>query len=161
MSILSLGRPRLANDVSRERWWNWNPARPKVVAAPVETVPADSWWNWNPYRRTARHIEAEGRREGYAKGARDEHRVMTRRARRRSHPLIGFVVLVAAVCGVGFLGLAYETGSFAGGGAVIDQKLAEWRTDILGAAGNAGEQGGHAMQSVGQSISTQSRQLSQ
>ena len=160
MSILSLGRSHRAADVSQERWWNWNPARPKMVAAPVETAPAP-WWSWNPYRRTARHIEAQGRREGYSKGARDEYRVMARRQRRRSHPIIGLVVSVAAVSGAGFLGLAYETGSFAGGGAVIDQKLAEWRADVVGMAGRAGDQGGHAVQTVGQRISTQSQQLSQ
>jgi hypothetical protein len=158
MSILSLrhSRPAAATvEDARERWWTWNPARPKPAAAPVAVEEPASWWRWNPYRGS----EAQDRRAGYAKGARDERRVMARR-RRRGHPVFAFVILVAAVSGVGFLGLAYETGSFASGGAVIDQTLAQWRADLLGAASQAGDQGGHAVQRVGQSISSQSRQIS-
>ncbi len=162
MSILSLGRSAKSVGATGERWWNWNPARRSVVVPPVATATAATWWSWNPYRRQeAKRIEAEGRREGYAKGAQDENRVMARRARQRRHPIIGFVVLVAAVSGVGFLGLAYEAGSFAGGGAVVDHKIAEWRSEIMGTASRAGAQGGRAVQSVGQTISTRSQQISQ
>ena len=162
MSILSLGRrgPLQRTEVG-QRWWNWNPARPTPVAAPAEATTRDAWYSWNPYRRSVKQVEAEGRREGYAKGARDEQRVMARRQRRRSHPIFALLVFAAAVSGVGFLGLAYETGSFAAGGAVVDQKIGEWRADLTGAAGRAGDQGGHAVQSVGQSISVRSQQLVQ
>ncbi len=164
MSILSLGRHAPAPTVAAARrpWWDWNPARREPVAAPPAPVAdRDPWYRWNPYRSTPRQVEAQGRREGYAKGARDEQRVMVRRQRRRSHPVIALAVFAAAVSGIGFMGLAYEEGSFAAGGAVVDQKLGEWRADLTGAAGRAGDQGGHAVQSVGQSISTHSQQLTQ
>jgi hypothetical protein len=162
MSILSLGRsaPIDRSNAPRERWWNWNPARPKSAAASVEAAAPEAWWRWNPYRRDINHAEAQGRRQGYAKGERHERRVMAHRRRRR-HPIFAFVVLVAAVSGLGFAGLAYEAGSFAGGGAIVDQKLGEWRADLMGAASRAVDQGGHAVQGVGQSISSQSQQLSQ
>jgi hypothetical protein len=165
MSILSFGRhsPAQTVDANRQPWWDWNPARREPVTASVAAPAAvrEPWYSWNPYRRTPRQVEAQGRREGYAKGARDEQRVMLRRQRRRNHPIFALVVLVAAVSGVGFMGLAYEAGSFAAGGAVVDQKLAEWRGDLTGAADRAVDQSGHEVQRVGQSISSQSQQLTQ
>ena len=163
MSILSLGRhtPAQAVDASRQPWWDWNPARRQPVVATQPVAVRDPWYSWNPYRRTPRQVEAQGEREGYAKGVQDEQRVMARRERRRGHPVFALVVLFAAVAGVGFMGLAYEMGSFAAGGAVVDQKLGEWRGDITGAAGRIGDQSGHAVQSVGQSISSHSQQLTQ
>jgi hypothetical protein len=164
MSILSLGRHNPATvGVARRRWWDWNPARPEPVVAPEAVAAAgrDPWYSWNPYRRTAKQVEAEGRREGYVKGARDEQRVMLRRQRRRSHPIFASVVFIAAIAGVGFAGLAYEAGSFAAGGAVVDQTLAQWRGDLTGAAGRAVDQSGRAVQGIGQSISSQSQKLTQ
>ena len=162
MSLLSLGRQSPAPTVNvGQRWWNWNPARREPVTVPAPVAEREAWHSWNPYRRTPQQVETEGRRDGYAKGARDERRVMIRRQRRRSHPVFALVVFFAAVSGVGFMGLAYEEGSFAAGGAVVDQKLGEWRADLTGAAGRAGDQGGHAVQSVGQSISSQSQHLTQ
>jgi hypothetical protein len=133
MSIFSMGRaPHTpAADTGLAHWWRWNPYRPTPAPAPVETVAPAAWWNWNPYRRTAKRIEVEGRREGYGQGVRDERRVVQRR-RSRSHPILALLFLGAAVAGVGFTAMAFEAGSFQGAGITVDQKIAEWRSDILG-----------------------------
>ncbi len=162
MSILSLGRPTPTATVdTRRRWWDWNPARREPIVVPGPVAEREAWHSWNPYRRSSRQLQAEGRREGYDKGVRDERRVMVRRQRRSSHPVFALVVSLAAVSGVGLIGVGYVEGSFAAGGAVVDQKLGEWRANMTGAAGRAGDQGGHAVQSVGQSISSHSQQLTQ
>jgi len=171
MSIFSTGRPASANTTDNRlaRLLGWNPYRSSTVAAPVSNTvvaPVDDAgrtrpWSWNPYRKDARQIERQGEREGYGKGRRDEHRVMTRQARRNRHPILGFVVFLAAVAGVGFLGLAYEGGSFSAGGAMVDHQVAEWRADVLGPVINAGDQSGKALQDAGKTISTKSQQLAQ
>jgi hypothetical protein len=167
MSIFTLGRPASANPTTSRvpRWLSWNPYRANAVVAPTTRVVDDAaparTWGWNPYRNDARQIERQGEREGYGKGRRDEHRVMARQARRNRHPVLGFVVLLAAVAGVGFLGLAYEGGSFSAGGAMVDHQVAEWRADVLGPVSNAGAQSGKALQDAGKTISTKSQQLAQ
>ena len=163
MSFLNFGRqtPASPADVARQPWWEWNPARHEAVPSTSPEVGPDPWRRWNPYRRTPKQVEAQGRRDGYVEGVRDEQRVVARRERRRGHPVFALVVFIGAVSGIGFFGLAYETGSFTGGGAVIDQKIGEWRADLTGAAGRAGDESGHAVQNVGRSISSQSRQLTQ
>jgi hypothetical protein len=159
MSILSLGRhtPAPTTDAGRH-WWDWNPAGRDPSAVPEASV-REPWYRWNPYLRTPQQVESQGRREWYASGVRDEQRVELRRQRRRSHPILALVVFFAAASGVGFLGLAYEEGSFAAGGAVVDHTLSDWRADLTGVAGRAGDRSGQAVQSVGQSISRQSRRL--
>jgi hypothetical protein len=47
------------------------------------------------------------------------------RARRPGFGLVGFLMLVIAACGAVLLALAAEQGSFAGGGQVIDNTLAQ------------------------------------
>ena len=56
-------------------------------------------------------------KESYERGRKDE------RARRRHHPVLMGLTVVAALMGVVVLGLAGLNGSFAAGGAVIDQNL--------------------------------------
>lgn len=165
MSIFNIGRPATASvgDDPADRWWNWNPARrAPVAAAPVTVAPVavtatDPWWRWNPYRRDLQHAATQGRLQGYDKGVRDEQRAVQRRQRRRSHPIMALLVLAAAAGGVTFTGLAFENGSFAAGGAVVDQKIAEWRADILGGAAQAADKSGRAMQNAGQSISNRTQ----
>jgi hypothetical protein len=65
----------------------------------------------------------------YDRGVHDERR------RHRSHPILGAILLVAAAIGVGEIYLAARAGSFAGGGQVVDQKLAS----TSGAAQPAGQ----------------------
>ncbi len=56
----------------------------------------------------------------YERGREDERK----RHRRRRHPVLGFLVFVAAVAGVAMIYLAAQQGSFTRGGQVVDQKLA-------------------------------------
>ena len=171
MSIFTLRRPTLLNPASNSLyarapgWLSWNPYRTAPAAAAVAPAAAGRWWNWNPYRRDVKRVERqserEGERVGYNKGRRDENRVMNRRIRRSRHPILGAVVFLAAVAGVGFVGLAYETGSFSAGGAAVDHQIATWRSDLLTPVSNAGDRSGQALQDAGKTISTKSQQLSQ
>ena len=176
MSIFNLGRPTLLNRTPNSlyagapHWLSWNPYRTAAPAAAV-TAPAVAgrWWNWNPYRRDVKRVERqserlgerEGERVGYNKGRRDENRVMNRRIRRSRHPILGGLVFLAAVAGVGFVGLAYEEGSFSAGGAAVDHQIAAWRGDLMAPVSNAGARSGQALQDAGRTISTKSQQLSQ
>jgi hypothetical protein len=153
MSIFNLGRqePAIAQPVYPDRttWWNWNPARRPVLVERTAPPPAEPWWRWNPYRRPAVRLSAVDRHQGYAEGRREERRILSGRARRRSHPLLTLVVFLAAASSVGFVGLAFEAGSFEGAGAIVDNQIAQWRGDVVAAADRAGTQGGQTVQSVG------------
>jgi hypothetical protein len=145
---------------SAARRLSWNPYRtdatPRSAGVPVT---ADRWWSWNPYRRE-RQGERLGERVGFNKGRSAENRIMTRQIRRGGHPVIGAVVFLAALAGAGFLGLAYETGSFSAGGAVVDHRIAAWRSDLLTPVSTAGARSGQALQDAGKTISAKSQQLS-
>ena len=141
-------------------------------AEPVDPAVRQPWWRWNPYRRDdavrieraqveqdrvgQTRIDREGRSEGYVEGRRDERAAVVRQARRRGHPVLATIVFLLAAITVGYGYLSYEAGSFAGGGAMIDDKIAEMRGDV----GRAGEVSGQAVQNAGARITDHSRQLS-
>ncbi len=57
-------------------------------------------------------------KKAYELGRHDE------RARHRSHPILGLIVAVAAVVGIGAVGLGVYEGSFSRAGQVVDANLA-------------------------------------
>jgi hypothetical protein len=67
----------------------------------------------------------------YEKGVTDERR------RHHSHPILGALMLVAAIIGVGMIYLAAHEGSFTRGGQVVDQKLASAADTANSASQNA------------------------
>ena len=74
-------------------------------------------WIGDPSPRPGPAEEAEIR-EAYLRGCRDE------RARRRRSPLIMMGISFAALAGAGMLAVSVWQGSFARGGAVVDQQIA-------------------------------------
>jgi hypothetical protein len=110
---------------TRPRWWAWNPYRSTTsnrTPTPAPSASRAAWWSWNPYRRDVAASEADIRRDAYAAGLRDGR--LAARSRRRGHPLLTLVLLVLSAGSLGYGYLTIEHGSFAAGGAVIDQTLA-------------------------------------
>lgn len=97
-------------------------------------------------------------RQAYADGRRDQHRA-DRARRRRGFGLAGLLVVVIAAVGVLWLVLAAREGSFAAGGAVVDQKLAEVTNPARVAANQAVDRTGAAVQNAGQTLETQGERL--
>jgi hypothetical protein len=81
------------------------------------------------------------------------------RRRRRGFGLVGMAVALVAVLGVLWLVLAAREGSFAGGGAVVDQKIAEVTSPARAAANQAVDRTGAAVQNAGQAIETQGQKI--
>lgn len=100
------------------------------------------------------------RREAYAEGWRDQHRI-DRKAGRPSAGAVMLSTLVVLVAAVGVLWtvLAVQHGSFAGGGAVVDRALAGISAPARVAANDAVAGAGVAVQSAGQALETQGERL--
>ena len=96
-----------------------------------------------------RHTAA---REAYDRGRRDER---ARRPRRHGSPLLTFLVLAAAACGVGAIYLGVHEGSFGRGGQVVDQKLDSVTQPATQATRDAANRAGDALQNAGQRIKQQ------
>jgi len=88
-------------------------------------------------------------REAYDRGRRDER---ARRPRRHSAPFFTFIVLVAALVGVGAIYLGVSQGSFGRGGQVVDQKLAGVAQPATQATRSAADRAADALQNAGQRI---------
>jgi|SRR6185312_2759781 len=58
-------------------------------------------------------------KHAYDRGRADEH------ARRPHFGLLGFVLLLAALCGAGVIALAVQQGSFTGAGSVVDSTISQ------------------------------------
>ncbi len=127
-----------------------------------------------PVAQRAAYVE--GRQDGHAderardKRVRDEHvreeQVRARRAerpRRRGGGLgfAGVIVALVAVLGVLWLVLAARHGSFAAGGAVVDQKIAEVTSPAKVAADQAIDRTGQAVQNAGQALQSQGQRIRQ
>lgn len=78
-------------------------------------------------------------REAYERGRKDE------RASRKRHPLLMTLTFIFAICGLALLAIAAVNGSFASGGAVVDQNLSI-------AADQTGPQVRQAASQAGQSL---------
>ena len=74
----------------------------------------------------AESVSGEEAEHAYQRGRADE------RKRHRGHPVLGALMLLAAVLGVGSLYLAAREGSFSAAGQVVDHRLAS-------ATGSAGQ----------------------
>jgi hypothetical protein len=104
------------------------------------------------------------RRDAYAQGRRDERRrerrVERERPRRRGgFGLLGLVVVLVAALGVVWLALAVREGSFAAGGAVVDQKVASVTQPAVDAANRAVDRTGQAVENAGQALENQGQRL--
>jgi hypothetical protein len=128
---------------------------------------------------------ADARREAYVEGRRegrrDTHDLRAERAaerreadrereaRRREHArrhrgglgLFGVMVALVAVIGVLWLVLAARQGSFAGGGAVVDQKIAQVTTPARQAVNNTVDRTGQAVQNAGKALEDQGDRIRQ
>lgn len=102
---------------------------------------------------------AAARGQAYAEGRRDQHKAEKRAHRRGGFGFAtAFVVLVAAL-GVVWLALAAREGSFAAGGAVVDQKVAEVTQPARVAINQTADRTGAAVQNAGQALENQGERL--
>lgn len=100
---------------------------------------------------------------GYAEGRRDqklEDRANARARRRRGGlGLVSVIVVLVAALGVLWLALAAREGSFAAGGAVVDQKVAEVTSPARVAANQAADRTGAAVENAGEAIASQGERI--
>ncbi|HTK33666.1 MAG TPA: hypothetical protein VL358_00080 [Caulobacteraceae bacterium] len=104
-----------------------------------------------PFARPIRPVA--DRRDG---GRRTE---APRSRRRHGFGMVGLAVTLVAVLGVLWMVLAAREGSFAGGGAVVDQKIAEVTAPAKVAASQAVDRTGQAVQNAGQAIEHQGEKI--
>jgi len=108
-------------------------------------------------------IAARGDRQAYDAGRRDQRRLdeaSVRAARRRGGlGLVGVLVAVVAILGALWVFLAVREGSFAAGGAVVDEKIAEVAAPAKQAANEAVDRTGQAVQNAGQAIESKGERL--
>jgi hypothetical protein len=95
--------------------------------------------------------------------AREEQRRSSVPKPRRRHGLsmIGLAVTLVAVLGVLWVVLAAREGSFAGGGAVVDHKVAEVTAPARMAVNQAVDRTGQAVKNAGQVIENQGEKIRQ
>ena len=74
------------------------------------------------------------------------------RSHHRGGGVLALLVGLVAVIGAGMLALAYEEGSFANGGAVIDGKIAQTRAALGDATDQTRARTGAALSSAGQTV---------
>ena len=99
------------------------------------------------------------RRDAYKEGRRDQHRAETVRRRRGGFGMAGLVIVIVAALGVLWLALAAREGSFAAGGAVVDNKLAAATEPARVAINEAADKTGAAVQNAGQKLEAQGERL--
>ena len=142
--------------------------RPLVVEAPsgrvvLERRPGESVEAFEA-RRAAYERDRAARppvvdpAKAYADGRRDQHRIEKQRRRGGFGFATVFVVLVAAL-GVVWLALSAREGSFAAGGAVVDQKVAEVTAPARVAVNETVDRTGVAVQNAGQALENQGERL--
>jgi len=112
--------------------------------------------------RAVAEAAERARREAYAEGRRDQHR-LEKQARRpgAAAVLTGVVLVAAAGVGAVWLALAAQEGSFAAGGAVVDRTVAEISAPARVAATQAADRTGAAVQTAGQALETSGERLRQ
>ena len=102
--------------------------------------------------QTAAAGAAPGRAElsaAYEKGRRDESR---RPRRRRGSPLFSFLILIIVAAAAGLVYLAAENGSFASGGAVVDNHLTQASQTVQAPFKHAADRAGEALENAGQKL---------
>jgi hypothetical protein len=90
----------------------------------------------------------------------DRERVEARR-RRRSPGLgvLGFLIILLALAGGGYLTLAAREGSFTAGGAAVDRQVAAVTTPAREATQEALDRTGASLEQAGQAVETQGKKL--
>lgn len=139
--------------------------------APLERRPGESLEAFEERRaayqreRLASGATVSDQRRAYAEGRRDQHRAETRDRverrprRRRGFPVISLLVVLVAAIGIVWLVLAAREGSFAAGGAVVDQKVAQVTEPARVAASQAVDRTGAAVQNAGQALENQGERI--
>jgi hypothetical protein len=125
------------------RWW-FGTRRAQLASG---SQPA-----YDPGRRDEQEAEADNhvaRRDlaaAYERGRRDEAR------RRRGSPLLSLLVLIIIVGAALLVYLAARDGSFASGGAVVDNNLAQATNTVQAPFRHAANRAGDALQNAGQRL---------
>ncbi|HVM99277.1 MAG TPA: hypothetical protein VMT68_03600 [Caulobacteraceae bacterium] len=88
-------------------------------------------------------------REAYDRGRRDER---ARHHPRRRHPVLGAVLVLAAATGAFVIYLGVRQGSFAGGGQVVDQGIANATASAQQASRDAAGRAGDALEHAGRRL---------
>jgi hypothetical protein len=131
-------------------WSDWRSAWSGPKTAPAAN--GGQAYAHNDGAPTAPAGPTPGRAElgaAYEKGRKDEQR---RPKRRRGSSLFSFLILmVVAAAGILFY-LAAQNGSFANGGAVVDQHLAQASHTVQAPFKRAANQAGDALETAGQKL---------
>lgn len=90
-------------------------------------------------------------REAYELGRKDE------KASRKRHPLMMTLTVIAALVGLGALGLAAFNGSFTRAGMAVDQNLSVAASQAEPAARTAADQAGQSLKEAGDSLRTKAK----
>jgi hypothetical protein len=115
------------------------------------------------------HATVRERQAAYGQGRADQKSADHARVAKAKEPrrrkggfgLFTLLFVIAAAIGVTWVVLAYQTGSFASGGAVVDRKVAEVTEPAKQAAIDAADRTGAAVQSAGQAVEAQGAKLRQ
>lgn len=148
---------------------SFNQTERRTVADPVtgrtvvlERQPNESLQSFEARQAAALHAgpppTAGAQDLAYREGRRDQHQA-ERRAHRGGFGLIGLVVVIVAALGVLWIVLAAREGSFAAGGALVDQKIAQATAPAREAANQAADRTGKALENVGQSVEEQGERI--
>jgi len=93
-------------------------------------------------------------RNAYDRGRRDER--ARRHPRRRGSPVLATVVVLALCAGAFVVYLGVSQGSFTNGGQVVDQNLANAKTQAQQAGRNVVGRAGDALENAGQTLKQKS-----
>jgi len=94
-------------------------------------------------------------RDAYDKGRIDE------RKRHHRSPLLTTILVVAALVGVVVLFYAFREGSFAGGGAAVDNKISQVSSQAVPAVQNAASDAGALAEKAGVKLKSQGQAIKQ
>lgn len=103
-------------------------------------------WKRVEVRPGEKVVDSGELRAAYQRGVRDE------RSRRKSHPLMMMLTIVAALVGGAILAIAAYQGSFTEAGQVVDENLAVAAQEARPAALRAAEEGGQVLQEAGRDL---------
>ncbi|HEY2177691.1 MAG TPA: hypothetical protein VGH15_03850 [Caulobacteraceae bacterium] len=84
--------------------------------------------------------------DAYSRGRRDERR------RRRGSPLLTFILLIVIVAAGALFYLAVQHGSFASGGAVVDNSISSVSQSATAPVRRAADKAGNALENAGQTL---------
>ena len=94
-------------------------------------------------------------KQAYQQGRVDERR------RHHGSPVLTLVLILAALAGAVVLFYAFREGSFAGGGAVVDHKIAQASAEAVPAVQTAAVNAGAMAEKAGDSLKSQGQAIQQ